>query len=83
MPVPQRRSPAKQAAARHTSVWLAGDDDGFVDSPARQLQATASAFVDAPTPVADRYPGWIRLALPLVLSAGLWAGIIWLVRSLL
>jgi hypothetical protein len=86
MPVPQRRlRPIEQSAAR-VPARVAADGDGYVASPVHRLQASAFEFAAAEfaaadvAPVVDRYPGWVRLMLPLVLSGGLWAGIVWLVR---
>ncbi|WP_353229447.1 hypothetical protein [Novosphingobium sp.] len=59
---------------------LAGDHDDFVASPVHELQENLWAFTDT-VPEADLqlYPGWVRLAVPVVSSAALWALIFWVV----
>jgi len=52
--------------------------DGFVASPVHAMHENLWVFADdAPQPVQGLYPGWVRLAFPLVASGGLWAIIFW------
>jgi hypothetical protein len=57
---------------------LAADHDAFVASPVHGMHENLWAFAENPpeTP-AGLYPGWIRLAVPLVASGGLWVVIFW------
>lgn len=73
VPAPE---PENRAAPR-----LAGDQDGFVASPVHRLQSGLAVLEDLdPELRDDRYPGWFRLAFPLVASGLLWVAILWSAR---
>ena len=57
---------------------LARDHDGFVASPVHAMHRNLWAFAHSPpeTPV-KLYPGWVRLAVPLIGSSALWVMIFW------
>lgn len=68
-PVPASAS----AAAR-----LADEQAVPAPSPVHQLQAELVQLTTPADPVAEPlYPGWFRVAFPLVSSALLWAAILW------
>lgn len=82
-------------AALAPAARLADDSDRFVASPVRAMQQTLWAFAedngdharlgDHSGALADEpalYPGWIRLMVPLVLSAMLWGLIFGVARAL-
>ena len=57
---------------------LAADHDGFIASPVHAMHENLWAFVEEPPRAAVKpYPGWFRLAFPLVASGGLWVLIFW------
>ena len=78
--MPQRKyrynpEPAEDAQIRPRP---ARDHDGFVASPVHAMHQNLWAFSQDPpeTPV-RLYPGWVRLAVPLVGSGALWVMIFW------
>lgn len=57
---------------------LASETDGFVASPVHGLQRNLWAFAAEPAePEIKPFPGWVRLAFPLVASGVLWMAIFW------
>lgn len=60
------------------SPRLAATDDAFVASPVHRMHANLWTFADDP-PQAEGplYPGWLRLAFPLIASGLLWVMIFW------
>lgn len=56
----------------------AHDHDGFVASPAHamhwNLWVSSQSLPETPVRL---YPGWVRLAVPLIGSGGLWVMIFW------
>jgi hypothetical protein len=57
---------------------LAASDDAFVASPVHRMQQNLWAFADdPPQPEVQLYPGWLRLAFPLIASGALWVMIFW------
>ncbi|KUR74305.1 hypothetical protein [Novosphingobium sp. FSW06-99] len=57
---------------------LAVEHDGFVVSPVHAMHENLWVFAeDQPLAAAPLYPGWFRLAFPLVASGGLWVIIFW------
>lgn len=70
VPAPE---PETRAAPR-----LAGEADRFVASPVHRLQSGLAVLEELEQRADDdRYPGWFRLAFPIVSSAALWAAILW------
>ncbi|WP_421848370.1 hypothetical protein [Novosphingobium sp.] len=69
-----RPAPASASAAARLADELAVP----APSPVHQLQAELAQLTAPPDPDAEQlYPGWFRLAFPLVSSALLWAAILW------
>lgn len=78
--MPQRKYrylPQSDANAQ-TPPRPAHDHDGFVASPVHAMHQNLWAFAQSPpeTPV-RLYPGWVRLAVPLIGSGALWMIIFW------
>jgi hypothetical protein len=69
-PEPDADAPIRPRAAR--------DHDGFVASPVHAMHRNLWAFSEGPAETPVRlYPGWVRLAVPLIGSGGLWVIILW------
>jgi hypothetical protein len=57
--------------------------DGFVASPVHAMHDNLWAFAeDLPQGEQALYPGWFRLAFPLVASGALWVMIFWMLGYL-
>lgn len=78
--MPQRKYqyvPIRQADAQ-VRPRAARDHDGFVASPVHTMHQNLWAFAQSPEETSVRlYPGWVRLAVPLIGSGGMWAIILW------
>jgi len=70
-----RPEPPAQAQTRPR---VSHDYDGFVASPVHAMQRNLWVFAQTPaeTPI-KLYPGWVRLAVPLIGSGALWGIILW------
>lgn len=64
--------------ARSPHISLANERSAQVPSPANALQDRLHDWVLADQP-SDKYPGAVRIALPLVASAALWAVIFFVI----
>ncbi|WP_428333518.1 hypothetical protein [Novosphingobium sp.] len=78
--MPQRkvRFRPEPAADEQRRPRAARDHDGFIASPVHAMHQNLWAFAQSPAePPLPLYPGWVRLAIPLVGSGALWVIIFW------
>lgn len=60
------------------TLRLAADHDAVIVSPVHAMQQSLMALAEnQPEPEITPYPGWFRVALPLVGSVSLWLAIAW------
>jgi hypothetical protein len=60
------------------SPHLAAEHDRFIASPVHAMHQNLWAFAEEPPITTVKlYPGWFRLAFPLMASGGLWVMIFW------
>jgi hypothetical protein len=77
MPQPKYIHAPESEAAAPAHVRLANDEDAFVPPPTHEMHEYLWTFVDeAPEPVIVPYPGWVRVAVPVLASIVLWGVII-------
>lgn len=72
-----RAEPAAEVG-QPVTVWLPGDLPAAMPSPVHRLQAELARLTATEEAFAEQsYPGWLRLAFPLVTSGMLWGAILW------
>lgn len=83
MPLRQYRFDPDHDVSVSPIARLAAESDESVDSPVHRLQRELRQFaVEDPDLALEPYPGWVRLAVPVLGSAGLWALIGWGIAAL-
>jgi hypothetical protein len=83
MPLLKFRFLPENHDAERSLPRLAADHDAFVVSPVHAMHDNLWALTeDAPEDPVALYPGWFRLAFPLLASGGLWVMIFWALATL-